>query len=557
MTSRRRKQSQKSESTAEDVDDFATFGRAGDLDGGDDDGGDNVAPKRRRTAAGADTGAADADPDAAVDRTDKEEDAVLRGLPSFMHDLSMKVQADDDAGRETFVASSSSAPATTAGTGGADDDEPLYEITSTPEDWARDFVAKEDVQINEMLREWSMPGDAERYTAAAYGLDMRKGMPLILISNLITVAETRQRLSSERISSRGIHYGMRFNPKKFAAVVKRMRKPDVTITVFPPGLLISLGSRELVEAMRATSITIDEIRSMTDNRSQPLYENLRVKAVKLRNVVATAFLFFGINFEKLLENHFVSFEESFIGCIVKVHLMHKKYAKRRIKVLAFEEGAIVITGTKNRVEVLDVYAIVFPYLARCAVFDRAGAGASTTATSKRKNVALQRTEADRRRARALPPTSKEIIHLSEAHIIRMYVEANNLQPTGAAASKSLVPVPLTSRALVRVDGNETEAERRVAELGTRFKRRATDETANMRNTIALTTMLQHTEQERQRVEFEERRKEETRRALKQKLMQEPTRRELDRELKRRDAPKHTNILSYEESMALAEDIITN
>lgn len=533
----------------EDADDFGDFNVAEEFDEIEDEETDaaSAAKKRKRTAR-----PEKADPDACVDRTDREEDAILRGLPSFMHDLSDSIQREDEQGRETFVHNSAS-------TGASADGDPLYEITGTTAEWARDFVAYEDAEIARMQAEWAQPDDSA-YTAEAYSLDMSGGMPLILISNLITVAELRERISSERVSSNGVEFGFRFNQKKFAAVVACKKNPKVTVTIFPPGLLISLGSRELSDAMVATQLTVDQIRSIKVWTTRPrfLYPDLSVKAIKLRNVVATSFLFFGIDFELLLKNNFVRFEDRFIGCIMYVSQMHPRYAKRRIKVLVFEGGAIVITGPKTRFEVLDVYSIVFPHLARCATFG----GQSNWAKKNnfkyagRKSNMQARIEADQRRARALPPTSKEIIHLNTSHLVRMYVEANNLRPSTASYADNgrLVPFGVKSNALVL---NSVDASKRDIEIGTRFKRRANDETMLARNVIALQSMGQYERAQAERLEFERNRRDAARTKLTGALQREPTSRELDKEINRQSAPKRTNVLSFEESLALAEDVIGN
>ena len=442
-----------------------------------------------------------------------DEDEAYRNLPAFVMQLNEKSEAAD-AGNLCRSDDSSKT---------------VYDVRG------KDFVA------------WSKTieqSDDDEIPADEVDPRNAEALSTICISNLVVVTVTETPLNCSQIASQSTIHGFHYNPKKFAALVASFLNPTATAMVFPTGIITVLGINEFAGAMRTTRHVMDVVSQIKDSYGQPIYRDLSAKTVAMTNIVASLALFFRIDLNKMIELPFVGYEdEEFIGGIVDVGMIAPQFSGRRVKLLAFSTGSIVITGTKNRGEVFQVYKVVFPYLVQCAAKDTFG---RVVQVSREQRLSIR---PEIRRAATLPPDSREIIRINARKQMEVFesihgkldeenfkrAEQSRKDEIALRPSQALAPPKKT----VRKRGN--------VELAS--------ELAVGRNVIALSTIndkaTKQLELEEQRVKL----RKALREGLVRKTGHEPSKSELDQALKRQTAPKHTAILEPQEAYVLADEIL--
>jgi TATA-box binding protein (TBP) (component of TFIID and TFIIIB) len=322
--------------------------------------------------------------------------------------------------------------------------------------------------------------------------------------------------------------------------------------IFPTGIITVLGTNELTSAMSTINHVMKMISELRDDYGNCIYERLHAQTIALSNMVASLFLFFKIDLNKLLQLPFVRYEDTeFIGCILDIGMIEPKFAKRRVKLLAFATGAVVVTGTKSRSEVYQVYKAAFPHLAKCALVDATG---NVVRVSRDEQLLKH---AELRRALLLPPNSKEIIRLNIVRQLelfdRMHIKIDT-SLLNISRSLDLVTTDSTSRFLVKHDGSggsmiaakKVARKRGNAEIG--------PQSTLGQNVIAISTIGAHSEQQ---VTLAERR-EELRRKLRADLVKQtgraPSEAQLQAAEKKATAPKHTLPIPDDEAFALADEL---
>lgn len=464
-----------------------------------------------------------------------DEDEVYRNLPEFVMQLNEE--------SEKFGGDAASAAASLCR---ADDSsKTIYDVRG------KDFVAWsrtiEEQDNNDIPADEVDPHNAD-------------ALSVICISNLVVVTVTETPLNCYQIASQGTIHGFHYNPKKFAAVVASFLNPTATAMVFPTGIITVLGINEFSGAMRTTRHVMDTIGAVTDAFGNRIYRTLSAKTVAMTNIVASLALFFRIDLNRLIELPFVRYEDvEFIGGIVDVGMAVPQFAGRRVKLLAFATGAIVITGTKDRGEVFQVYKHVFPYLVRCAAKDTFG---RVVQVSREERLRIR---PEIRRAMTLPHDSCEIIRINSRKQMEVFESIHGkldeaefrraeLSAVVAAAAAAAAAGGRGSNALaVRTPGDVLAARKTARKRG---NAEVAGEFAGGRNAIALSTISDKATQQQQ---LEEQR-EKLRKTLRDGLVRrsggrEPSHAELDRAVRRETAPKHTLLLKPEDAYVLVDEIV--
>ena len=142
-----------------------------------------------------------------------------------------------------------------------------------------------------------------------------------------------------------------FNPRRFAAVIMRLREPRATALVFASGKLVITGTKSSHNCSLATK----KIAYILERVGfQPAsYINFKVQ-----NIVGTVDVGFPIRLEGVAFAHptFSSYEpELFPGLIYR--LIHP-----RVVLLIFVSGKVVITGAKTEDQLVEGLKKVFPVL---------------------------------------------------------------------------------------------------------------------------------------------------------------------------------------------------
>ncbi|ODQ80466.1 hypothetical protein BABINDRAFT_170921 [Babjeviella inositovora NRRL Y-12698] len=141
-----------------------------------------------------------------------------------------------------------------------------------------------------------------------------------------------------------------YNPKRFAAVVMRIREPKTTALIFASGKMVVTGAKSEDDSKLASRKYARII--------QKLGFNAKFTDFKIQNIVGSCDVKFPIRLEGLAFSHgtFSSYEpELFPGLIYRM-------VKPKIVLLIFVSGKIVLTGAKQREEIYAAFEAIYPVL---------------------------------------------------------------------------------------------------------------------------------------------------------------------------------------------------
>ncbi|RKU48663.1 TATA-box-binding protein [Coniochaeta pulveracea] len=141
-----------------------------------------------------------------------------------------------------------------------------------------------------------------------------------------------------------------YNPKRFAAVIMRIREPKTTALIFASGKMVVTGAKSEDDSKLASRKYARII--------QKLGFNAKFTDFKIQNIVGSCDIKFPIRLEGLASKHhnFSSYEpELFPGLIYRM-------MKPKIVLLIFVSGKIVLTGAKVREEIYQAFELIYPVL---------------------------------------------------------------------------------------------------------------------------------------------------------------------------------------------------
>ena len=141
-----------------------------------------------------------------------------------------------------------------------------------------------------------------------------------------------------------------YNPKRFAAVIMRIREPKTTALIFSSGKMVCTGAKS-EESARLAARKFARI-------IQKLGFSATFKEFKIQNIVGSCDVKFPIRLEQLQTRHqqFCSYEpELFPGLIYR--MMDPK-----VVLLIFVSGKIVLTGAKERSHIHEAFRIIYNVL---------------------------------------------------------------------------------------------------------------------------------------------------------------------------------------------------
>ncbi|KAI5946281.1 TATA box-binding protein-like 2 [Manis javanica] len=141
-----------------------------------------------------------------------------------------------------------------------------------------------------------------------------------------------------------------YNPKRFAAVIMRIREPRTTALIFSSGKMVCTGAKSEDQSRLAARKYARVV--------QKLGFPARFLDFKIQNMVGSCDVRFPIRLEGLVLTHqqFSSYEpELFPGLIYRM-------VKPRIVLLIFVSGKVVLTGAKERSEIYEAFENIYPIL---------------------------------------------------------------------------------------------------------------------------------------------------------------------------------------------------
>ncbi|KAK1920923.1 putative TATA-box binding protein [Papiliotrema laurentii] len=168
------------------------------------------------------------------------------------------------------------------------------------------------------------------------------------LQNIVATVNLECRLDLKTIAlhARNAEY----NPKRFAAVVMRIREPKTTALIFASGKMVVTGAKSEDDSRLASRKYARII--------QKLGFDAKFAEFKIQNIVGSCDVKFPIRLEGLAFSHgaFSSYEpELFPGLIYRM-------MKPKVVLLIFVSGKIVLTGAKVREEIYMAFNQIYSVL---------------------------------------------------------------------------------------------------------------------------------------------------------------------------------------------------
>jgi transcription initiation factor TFIID TATA-box-binding protein len=185
-------------------------------------------------------------------------------------------------------------------------------------------------------------------TAQTQGYDIGGHGIVPQIQNVVSTVNLIAKLNLKVIAlhARNAEY----NPKRFAAVIMRIREPKTTALIFASGKMVCTGAKSEEESRLAARKYARII--------QKLGFPAKFSEFKIQNIVGSCDVGFPIRLEGLAyaHSHFSSYEpELFPGLIYRM-------LEPKIVLLIFVSGKIVLTGAKDREDIIQAFNNIYPIL---------------------------------------------------------------------------------------------------------------------------------------------------------------------------------------------------
>ncbi|CAI4230626.1 unnamed protein product [Auanema sp. JU1783] len=173
-------------------------------------------------------------------------------------------------------------------------------------------------------------------------------VPMPTLQNIVSTVNLGVQLDLKKIAlhARNAEY----NPKRFAAVIMRIREPRTTALIFSSGKMVCTGAKS-EEASRLAARKYARIVQKLDFPA-------KFTEFKVQNMVGSCDVHFPIQLEGLCIHHaqFSTYEpELFPGLIYRM-------VKPRVVLLIFVSGKVVITGAKYKQDIDEAFNQIYPIL---------------------------------------------------------------------------------------------------------------------------------------------------------------------------------------------------
>ncbi|CAO1620400.1 unnamed protein product [Sympodiomycopsis kandeliae] len=190
--------------------------------------------------------------------------------------------------------------------------------------------------------------DVSDFKGSSADAAVQQGLPLPVLQNIVATVNLDVRLDLKTIAlhARNAEY----NPKRFAAVIMRIREPKTTALIFASGKMVVTGAKSEDDSRLASRKYARII--------QKLGFEAKFTEFKIQNIVGSCDVRFPIRLEGLAYGHGVysSYEpELFPGLIYRM-------VKPKVVLLIFVSGKIVLTGAKVREEIYQAFNLIYPVL---------------------------------------------------------------------------------------------------------------------------------------------------------------------------------------------------
>lgn len=168
------------------------------------------------------------------------------------------------------------------------------------------------------------------------------------LQNIVSTVNMLCKLDLKKIAMQARN--AEYNPKRFAAVIMRIREPRTTALIFSSGKMVCTGAKSEEDSRLAARKYARII--------QKLGFSAKFADFKVQNMVGSCDVKFPIRLEGLVltHNQFSSYEpELFPGLIYRM-------VQPRIVLLIFVSGKVVLTGAKVRQQIYEAFDNIYPIL---------------------------------------------------------------------------------------------------------------------------------------------------------------------------------------------------
>jgi len=169
------------------------------------------------------------------------------------------------------------------------------------------------------------------------------------IQNVVCTVNLGVQLDLKRIALKARN--AEYNPRRFAAVIMRIRDPKTTALIFSSGKMVITGAKS-EEAARTSC------RKYTRIIQRLGYGYAKFLEFKIQNIVASCDIHFPVRLESLAHAHnqFCSYEpELFPGLIYRM-------ITPKVVLLVFVSGKLVLTGAKKRNDIYQAFNNIYAVL---------------------------------------------------------------------------------------------------------------------------------------------------------------------------------------------------
>jgi len=168
------------------------------------------------------------------------------------------------------------------------------------------------------------------------------------LQNIVSTVNLQCKLDLKKIAMHARN--AEYNPKRFAAVIMRIREPRTTSLIFSSGKMVCTGAKSQDQSRMAARKFARII--------QKLGFEVKFNEFKIQNMVGSVDVGFPIRLEGLVLTHaqFSNYEpELFPGLIYRM-------VRPKIVLLIFVSGKVVLTGAKVKEEIDQAFNNIYPIL---------------------------------------------------------------------------------------------------------------------------------------------------------------------------------------------------
>ena len=169
------------------------------------------------------------------------------------------------------------------------------------------------------------------------------------VQNVVSTVSLGVQLDLKRIALKARN--AEYNPRRFAAVIMRIRDPKTTALIFSSGKMVITGAK----SEQSSKIACKKYARILQRLG---YGHAKFIDFKIQNIVASCDIRFPIRLESLAHAHsqFCSYEpELFPGLIYRM-------ITPKVVLLVFVSGKLVLTGAKERKDIYQAFSNIYAVL---------------------------------------------------------------------------------------------------------------------------------------------------------------------------------------------------